>query len=29
MDDIGVKFGEGTIQLPFVLGSAEVNEKER
>ena len=27
MDDIGVKFGEGTIQLPFVLGSAEVMKK--
>ena len=27
MADIGVKFGEGTIQLPFVLGSAEVMKK--
>lgn len=27
MDDIGIKFGEGTIQLPFVLGSAEVMKK--
>lgn len=27
MADIGVKFGEGSIQLPFVLGSAEVMKK--
>lgn len=27
MDDIGIKFGDGTIQLPFVLGSAEVMKK--
>lgn len=27
MGDIGVKFGEGTIQLPFVLGAAEVMKK--
>ena len=27
MADIGIKFGEGTIQLPFVLGSAEVMKK--
>lgn len=27
MEDIGAKFGEGTVQLPFVLGSAEVMKK--
>ncbi|MEI0531963.1 homocysteine S-methyltransferase family protein [Brachyspira pilosicoli] len=27
MADIGVKFGEGSIQLPFVLGAAEVMKK--
>lgn len=27
MGDIGIKFGNGTIQLPFVLGAAEVMKK--